>query len=358
MTTLAATNRGAPFTRHADGTWSVTATVPVGAWGPAQGSAMCGDLSLGTPLFKYPQIYSVFISTPYVLRVTPSGPLESGSTVTVTPSTSFCSTLDTIEVGVAVGPTPFSSGSDAPWLAQPVLARETSPTSDSELTDDVDWSATVTIPPDAHSGTYYVAAACMIENRGFPRLYASQTVRVLATSAAGAATLQKGDLLAPGDLPSGWKTRTAAPPLPPCYAQALNVAMPVAMLQTSLVHADGHRVAFEHLALFSSASETADAYTSVTIALGQCNEMTSPVPPGTGGESSHVLREYPSIAPTFIGSAGFVDQQTRGPDRSYQALVVVRRGTTVMAVAVADRGVVDAGLVHQLVSAALHKVPA
>lgn len=355
-TTLASTSGDVPFTRNADGTWSVTATVPVGSWGPAQVSATCGDLNLGAPLFKYLQTYSVFISTPYALHVMPSGPLAPGSTVTVTPTTSFCSTLDTIEVGVAVVATPFSSHSGAQWLVQPVLAQIPSLASGFEVIDDVYWSAAVTIPADAHSGTYYVAAACMLQNRGYPRLYAAQTVGVVSTSAAGTATLPARDLLSPRDLPPGWKTYSAAPPLPSCYAQALHIATPLATLRTNLVHADGHLVAFEQLALFSDGSATMDAYTSMTIALAQCAE-TNPAQSGTGIRSRHVLREYPKIAPTFIGSEGFVDQQTRGSTKSYQALVVVRRGTTVIAVTVADHGAVDAQLVRQLVSAALHKMP-
>jgi hypothetical protein len=350
-TSLAATTSGAPFSRGADGKWSVTATVPVGAWGPEQASATCGDLSAGAPLFKYPQTYSVFISTPYALNITPSGPLAPGSPLTVTPTASFCSTLDTIEVGVALLPTPFTAGSGAPWLVQPVLAETQSSTSGFEVINDVPWSAVITIPPDAHSGNYYVAAACMMDNRGSPRLYAAQKVEVVATSVAGTATLNEGDLLSPGDLPSGWKKRASStphPPIPACYAKALSLAAtPLATLKTIIVRAGGRPVAFEQLVLFSGTADTSEAYTAITIALSQCGEMGIP----------GVLREYPKIAPTFIGSEGFVDQQTRGSIKSYQALVVARRGTTVVAVAVANHGAVDARLIHHLVTAALRKAP-
>ena len=115
---------------------------------------------------------------------------------------------------------------------------------------------------------------------------------------------------------------------------------------------------FEQLALYPGGSDTASAFTAITDAFGQCNEMTFPATPVTRGQTRHDLRAFPRIAPSFIGSEVFVDQQTRGAAKSYEALVVARRGTTVIAVAVANQGAVDIRLVRQLVSAALHRAPA
>src|ERR1700722_5768134 len=106
------TREQTPIVRHQDGSWEATPTVPIGVWGATTLEAMCG----GNPtqeLFTYPQVYHVFISSPYALQVTPSGTVAPGTMLSVTPTASFCSTVDTITAGVGTAPSPSSDNTSA-----------------------------------------------------------------------------------------------------------------------------------------------------------------------------------------------------------------------------------------------------
>jgi hypothetical protein len=84
-----------------------------------------------------------------------------------------------------------------------------------------------------------------------------------------------------------------------------------------------HAVAFEQIV---SCADAPDAHTSINIALAQCNELLTTGAEGNDHQSVHTAREVPQLAPTFLGSEGFVDQSSGKRASRYQALVVIRRG--------------------------------
>ncbi len=328
-----------PLVRHADGTWVATPTVPMGVWGPVMFEAACGAPTT-EQLFKYPQVYNAFIASPYTLSVSPSGPLAPGTTVTVRPTDSFCSSLDTIAVGIATGPLPFSDANSL-WLVPWVVAQPDDPVPPPSLSSPIPWHASFAIPTVVKGGPYFVAAACFPGNRGFPGIYASQQIEVMSSSPGQITSLSNADLISPGDLSSGWKVSGAKrTPLPNCFAQALDTALSVTSVHRTLLRPPGQTLAFEQIATYA---DVFAAYTSITTALGQCAEME-------GRSSPQTVREDPELPPTFLGSEGFIDQTRMG----YQALVVIRHGSVVIEVAVADTGSPDNALVHRLVAQALH----
>jgi hypothetical protein len=330
-----------PLVRHTDGSWEATPTVPMGVWGAIELEATCG--APPQQLFKYPQVYGAFISSPYTLAVSPSGPLAPGTTVTVRPTVSFCSSLDTIAVGIATVPLPFSDANSL-WLVPWVVAQPDDSTPPPSLSAPISWHASFAIPTVVKGGPYFVAAACFPGNRGYPGIYASSEIEVMSSAPGQITPLSNKDLISPKGLPSGWEVAGAKrTPLPTCFAQALDTALSVTAVKRTLIRPLGQTVAFEQIATYADVSA---AYTSITIALGQCSEIEAP-------SSTHTVREDPELPPTFLGSEGFVDE-TRS---HYQALVVVRHGSVVIEVAVADKGSPDNALVHRLVARALQQAP-
>ncbi len=349
------TREQTPIVRNQDGTWEATPTVPIGVWGATTLEAMCG----GNPtqeLFTYPQVYHVFISSPYALQVTPSGTVAPGTTLSVTPTASFCSTDDTITVGVGTVP---SESSDSPFESPlglvAVDAQLDEPTSEYPVISDVPWHATLTIPNQVNGGQYFVTAACMADNRGFPGSYASQPITITSSGLAAVTPLSNKDLVSRKDLPGGWELSHAKnAPLPGCFVQALSSVYSVASVRRTLVRSHGPTVSFEDI---TSYADTLDAYTSITNALAQCTMVLSTSPSNGSDQPAHDVREYPAIAPTFFGSEGFLDQWTNGRTRQYRALVLIRRTSSLVEVAVADTGSPDISLVHRLVSEALRHAP-
>jgi hypothetical protein len=341
----------APIVRNPDGTWEATPTVPVGVWGATTLEAECG----GSPtqvLFTYPQTYHVFISSPYGLTVTPGGTIAPGTTLRISPTASFCSTLDTIAVGVGTASTPFSTQLVSPWLVQGD-AQYSQPAV--PVISDVPWHATLTIPQEVNGGPYFVTAACMPDNRGFPGIYASEPITVTSSTTTPVPTLTDDDLVSPNDLPVGWEvgSRRAAP-LPGCFAQVLSSVHSVASVSRTLVGAHGSTLAFEDITSYADAP---DAYTSITQALAQCTTVLSLAPTTGDDRPTQSAREDPSFAPTFFGSEGFLDQRTVGRTKHYRALVLIRRRSSLIEVAVAGTGSPDTALVRQLVSEARRIAP-
>ena len=331
-----------PLVRHSNGSWEATPTVPMGVWGAVRLEATCGATTT-QQLFKYPQVYNAFVSSPYTLAVSPSGPFAPGTTVTVRPTESFCSSLDTIAVGIATVPLPFSDAHSL-WLVPWVVAQPVDPVPSPSLSSPISWHASLTIPAVVKGGPYFVAAACFPDNRGFPGIYASNRVEVMSSAPGKIRSLSKKDLISPGGLPSGWVVSGAKrTPLPDCFARALDVALSVTSVKQTLIRPPGQTVAFEQIATYA---DVFTAYTSITIALGECSELEGP-------SSAHTVREDPELPPTFLGSEGFIDQARN----RYQALVVIRHGSVVVDVAVADRGSPDIALVHRLVAQALRQAP-
>jgi hypothetical protein len=341
----------APIVRNPDGTWEATPTVPVGVWGSTTLGAECG----GSPtqvLFKYPQTYHVFISSPYGLTVTPGGTVAPGTTLHINPTTSFCSTLDTIAVGVGTASSAFSTQLVSPWLVQGD-AQYSEPAA--PVVSDVPWHATLTIPQEVNGGRYFVTAACMPDNRGFPGVYASQPITVTSSTTTPVPTLTDDDLVSPKDLPTGWQVGSErSAPLPGCFVQVLSSVHSVASVSRTMVGAHGHTLAFEDI---TSYADAADAYTLITQALVQCTMVLSLAPTNGDDRPTQTAREDPAFAPTFFGSEGFLDQWTVGRTKHYRAFALIRRRSSLMEVAVAGTGSPDTALVRQLVNEARRIAP-
>jgi len=337
--------------RNQNGTWEATSIVPVGTWGPTTLGAACGAEPT-QQLFKYPQVYHAFISSPYALNVSPSGTVAPGTTLSVTPTASFCSTIDTITVGVGTAPTLFSNQLGSPWLVQvDAQLKLNGPALESSVTSNVPWHATVTIPEEVNGGRYLVTAACMADHRGSPGIYASQQITITSSPTPEVTALSGKDLVSPKDLPSGWEvSRVKVPPLPACFVQALSSVYSVTSVRRTLVRSPGHPVAFEDI---TSYADVPDAYTSITAALAQCAMLLTTPRSNVVAPHIHTVREYPAFTPTFVGSEGFLDQSSGGGTRRYQALVLMRRKSSLVAVAVTDTGSPDNALVHLLVHQAL-----
>jgi hypothetical protein len=164
-----------PFTRSRSGDWSVTALIPDGAWGRQSLGAFCEIDGTGEPLYTYPQNYNVTISSPFSLDVQPDGFVTPGTALTVKPTQSFCTSFDTILVGVSVR-IPVHGGLGVHFLIDPVLASPDETSSNGVLQHER-WHAGVTIPDDAKPGRYYVVASCA-DSRSSPGIFAPVRINV------------------------------------------------------------------------------------------------------------------------------------------------------------------------------------
>jgi hypothetical protein len=174
----AATSEGpTPIVRHRDGTWVTTPTIPAGTWGPSTIEAFCEVGDTGNPLFTYPQVYAITITTPYTLKVSPDGPVNPGTTLTVQPTASFCSSIDTIYVGVSHVPDPtFVPDNSAAWPI-PVRAFGIAQPTTNTVILDASWTTTLTLPQALPAGNYYVVAGCAY-SRGTPGTFAPTRIIV------------------------------------------------------------------------------------------------------------------------------------------------------------------------------------
>jgi len=168
---------GATFVRHDDGQWSVTVAVPAGTWGPTRLQAVCEVGQTGVPLFAYPQTYQAVIATPYTLDVTATSTGAGGLTLRVMSSKSFCSSIDTVSVGVAPVPDPtFVPDTSSTWPV-PITTFAMPQPDAGTVTLDEPWSTTLTIPPSTRPGRYWVVAGCAYA-RSIPGIFAPSTVTV------------------------------------------------------------------------------------------------------------------------------------------------------------------------------------
>jgi hypothetical protein len=154
-----------------DGTWSVTTTIAPGVYGPATVSAFCVNV------FLYPNTIAVTFSTPYHLTVLPSTTVAPGATLTIEPVGSFCSSIDSVIVGVSPVPIPsFVPDSSASWPV-PLLDSGTDNAGSSQVVDPDSWHTTVTLPTAVAPGTYYVVAGCAY-SRSVPGIYQPTAIKV------------------------------------------------------------------------------------------------------------------------------------------------------------------------------------
>lgn len=148
-----------------DGRWTLTATVTpdLYTYAPRQIVVFC------TNVFFYPQVFTVTVTTPYRLGVTPAGPVAPGTTITVRPLRALCSVG---QVLAAIGPTP--TGSLVPDMVSqswpvPVHAFPVPP--------DGLWAASLQLPSTVPKGTYWVIAGC-VASRASPTLFQPAPIQI------------------------------------------------------------------------------------------------------------------------------------------------------------------------------------
>jgi len=155
----------------ADGTWSVTTTISPGTYGPYTVTAGCVNV------FDYPNSFAITVSTPYHLEVLPSTTVAPGTTITVEPVGTFCTSLDSASVGISSVPDatfdPVDSNSTWPV---PLQVFPMDMTSSSQVVSS-SWHATLTLPTTMQPGIYYVVAGCSY-SRSYPGLFAPTAITV------------------------------------------------------------------------------------------------------------------------------------------------------------------------------------
>ena len=115
----------------------------------------------------------------------------------------------------------FGQPLESPLGLVAVDAQLDEPTSEYPVISDVPWHATLTIPNQVNGGQYFVTAACMADNRGFPGSYASQPITITSSGLAAVTPLSNKDLVSRKDLPGGWGAQPREDaPLPGCFVQA------------------------------------------------------------------------------------------------------------------------------------------
>lgn len=166
------------FTRDPDGRWSITVPVPAGVNGQDPLTAMCED-DEGTPIFKYPTVV-LTVHSPYTLTVLPSDVVSPGETLTVKPtSVSFCTSIDTLLVGVAPVENvtlPYDTQTEWPYPFNVFSLQH--PSADTVLDNEL-WSATFTLPASTPPGTYWVQATCAY-SRSQPTPFVPHELTVVA----------------------------------------------------------------------------------------------------------------------------------------------------------------------------------
>lgn len=164
--------------RHADGTWSLTSTVPAGVDGSFPMTAQCWNG--GSELFTYPEMPAVSITSPYDISVSPSADVAPGTTISVVPVTSFCSNIDTVYLGLSNTPLlPGGSlwGQQWPVAFNAAAATAIGSANSGTFLQDVWWQATLTIPSHLAPGTYWVVAGCG-HSRSTPGVYHPDAITV------------------------------------------------------------------------------------------------------------------------------------------------------------------------------------
>ena len=164
-----------PTVAGADGTWSLTATIPAqlyGQDGQVSFTANCANH------FVYPNTFAVMVTTPYQLDVLPSTSVTPGTTLTIEPTRSFCSSIDTVWVGVNSVPNSNNivGNSSSVWPV-PAKGFPTDSSGASPAVESDSWHATLTLPSTLAAGTSYVVAACSY-SREPPKVYAPTTITV------------------------------------------------------------------------------------------------------------------------------------------------------------------------------------
>lgn len=157
-------------TAGSDGTWSATVTIQPGYYGPGTVYAACGAL------FAYPNTFAVTFSTPYHLDVLPSTTVSPGQTLTVESVGSFCSSIDTIYVGVSPEPDPSYFFDDESWPV-PLQVSDTDSSGAPQVVYPDPWHTTITVPSWLAAGRYYVVAGCAY-SRAYPGIYQPSRITV------------------------------------------------------------------------------------------------------------------------------------------------------------------------------------
>lgn len=154
-----ALGQGDPVWR-ADGTWSVTVTVQPDAYAyiPYRAGVACVNQ------FIYLQVFTVTVTTPYRLSVTPSGLIAPGTTITVRPAGNpICVGSDQIRAAISPSPPTFF-----PW-PEPTPSNWPVPVQLAGAVNlDGSWVMPLQLPNTLRRGTYWVVVACANDHSDQP----------------------------------------------------------------------------------------------------------------------------------------------------------------------------------------------
>jgi hypothetical protein len=149
-----ASPRGPAFQQHADGTWSLKLSFPLGDRSDQGSTASCVNPKSGKTVFTYPQRIQFIVSTPEYLTLLGPRSYAPGSRVSVAPVGALCRwNAQFLAIGLTTIHVPVWQGGSGSLL--PVNSPATFKAAGGNS-----WQATFKLPATLQPGRYHVQASC------------------------------------------------------------------------------------------------------------------------------------------------------------------------------------------------------